>query len=1043
MNQLIKYLDFDSITSLYVIKNNRIEGLSCSLRYAAPELIRGDIQKIDKCTDIYSIGAILYKKIFDLDVTSNERSIGFNPNYDNKYFVNINPKIYKKLTSFFRKTLSNNSKRRYQNCDEVLIDLQELIEISNPNSLSLLSTNIIQNNYFIGREKECFDIDEAYKNGKKVVFINGYGGIGKTELAKYYANSRSKNYHTIIFGKCTNGLKEVFENEDVFIIQNLRKNEISLEERIKCIQGLVDEDTLIVIDNLDVLNDSYFETLCSFNCKLLITTRAYLDGIISNTDTTQIIPVNPMNLEDAYRLFTYYYKRDIDEEEKHYVYEIMKYIGSFTLMIPILAKQMILESILPSTMYEKLKNTKLKGISNSLVKHYKDNNIINATAYDQVLGLFDIFELTPKEKEVLYIMSLLGNISISKRTLALFAGLFDKQLFNANKMKDDFDGEIKKLKNSGNVRDINSLIEKGYLDYDSTYDLVRCHNIIRELSLYEFHLALIDTSIFYELFLIILFEIRENHYETKSIDFKLNHSYDPNCLDKVYLNELTNLCFNIFDNIDFSNGRNQEIIAMNLLRHILVSDKDYSKIIVKYRQNSYDSKIEYILSCCEWIQDLCNGIVRKSLFEKLMITLETKQIDDSKYLEITSIFFDEIAIYSNLDILDIKILTKLQSFLSIYEERRILYLKNKDTKNLTFKQHNQLFERIEKEIKNLQYKDELLRNSKNCLIRNVSNPIEKERVSLKNIYSIVNEDQSKIEYERSLYRVSDYCHKDIEEMKFEKTENDIEIPICLSLLNRYITNEKIERSQFETYFGNFSAFAQMNENIYEYLSRKNDYMFMILQSKQFDILRNLKDFNVSEYLIHSYRINTCVGKMLADLGESSILLETLSIYMNNIITKENLNNEKYISWIDILMNTKNYAVNDFYNKCIEIGKKYHSPKLLQQIEISKRETIGIDISYHDPELGINCSIDYEIMWKRIQELLNKCIHVKEIDEIMNLRDEIMLDNKITSFFKNKLLNCINPKITFFDVLLIDEKYICQNYSSDIELLKELLFKILH
>ena len=41
----IKYLDFDSITSLYVIKNNRIEGLSCSLRYAAPELISGDIQK--------------------------------------------------------------------------------------------------------------------------------------------------------------------------------------------------------------------------------------------------------------------------------------------------------------------------------------------------------------------------------------------------------------------------------------------------------------------------------------------------------------------------------------------------------------------------------------------------------------------------------------------------------------------------------------------------------------------------------------------------------------------------------------------------------------------------------------------------------------------------------------------------------------------------------------------------------------------------------------------------------------------------------------
>ena len=148
-NQLIKYLDFDSILSLYIIKNNNMTDLSCSLKYAAPELLRGDVSKIDKCSDIYSIGAILYKKIFDLDVTSNERSIGFNPNYNNKYFTNINPKIYKKLTSFFRKTLCNNSKRRYQDCNEMIIDLEELIEISNPNSCILLSSNIIQKNYFV------------------------------------------------------------------------------------------------------------------------------------------------------------------------------------------------------------------------------------------------------------------------------------------------------------------------------------------------------------------------------------------------------------------------------------------------------------------------------------------------------------------------------------------------------------------------------------------------------------------------------------------------------------------------------------------------------------------------------------------------------------------------------------------------------------------------------------------------------------------------------------------------------------------------------
>ena len=84
---------------------------------------------------------------------------------------------------------------------------------------------------------------------------------------------------------------------------------------------------------------------------------------------------------------------------------------------------------------------------------------------------------------------ILEYVSISKRTLALFAGQFDTKLFDSDKIIKDFVGEIDKLKEIVNVRTINSLIEKGYLDYDSVYDLVRCHNIIRELSLYEFNLS--------------------------------------------------------------------------------------------------------------------------------------------------------------------------------------------------------------------------------------------------------------------------------------------------------------------------------------------------------------------------------------------------------------------------------------------------------------------------------------------------------------------------------------------------------------------------
>ena len=1031
-NQLIKYLDFDSILSLYIIKNNHVNGLSCSLRYAAPEVIRGDIKKIDKCSDIYSIGAILYKKIYNQDVTSNERSIGFTPNYDNKYFTNINPKIYKKLTSFFRKTLCNHSKRRYQDCEEMIIDLEELIEISNPNSCVLISSSIIQNNYFVGRDNECEEIDQVLNDGKKIVFINGYGGIGKTELVKYYANSRSKNYHTIILGKCTNGLKEVFENEDVFMIKNLRKDEVSLEERIKIIKQLVDEETLIVIDNLDILNDPYFEILCSFNCKLLITTRTNLEGIISNTDTIGIITVGTLMLEDAYALFTQYYQRNIVEEEKQAIYELIKHIEGFTLMIPILAKQMMLESIIPSKMLNKLKNNKLKGISSSLVKHYKDNNIMNATAYDQALGLFEIFELTKEEKEVLYIMSLLGNISISKRTLALFAGQFELHLFNSNNIKNDFISEINKLKETTYVRTINSLIDKGYLDYDSTYDLVRCHNIIREISLYEFNYSLLDTTIFNQLFEIMIDKLRMDYLERQKTEIRFTNYVEHHCLDSVYENELKQLCFNVFDNVDFSNNKNQKLIFKYLLKMIIVSEKDYTNIINKYL-NETNQMILYI---CDWIQSLCLNLSSEILIEKMNFITSFKSKDLLLYLENMSLFFDEILMYPYIWLLDVQILSALKDQLLIYEEKSIDVCDIQD-----FKSYRKLYDQIDYAIKHNAHDDVIFDGIHSIRFKLDENQTEENTpITFKNIISISDHHYDKYEHKRSLHEISDNCYKDIKNFEYKATKDDIEIPILLSILDRYRVCEDIERDQFVTYFRSFSALDQINENIYEYLARKNDYMFMSLQLKQYNILKNINEIsNVQEYLLHSYRLNTSVGKLLATEGEPSVLIETLRIYIENILTKENLEHDTN-NMMNFFGKTTNYSVNEFYNYCIEIGKKVHDSKLLQLIEKSKREIIGLDISYHDPELSVRNSLDCEAIWNRIEELYRQCIQVKDLDEISHLRDEIMVDTLVPTFFKTKLLNCINPKISFFDSLLIDEKYVCKKYTCDIDLLNELLEK---
>ena len=176
-NQLIKYLDFDSIihkTRIFSGTND----ISYSVNWAAPELIRGNIKRISEKTDYYSIGAIAYSKIFTSLVTSKERSYGFTPIYKNNgFFDHINPRIYELLTNFFRKTISNNDERRYQTIDEMICDLIEMVRISDIKSVSLASVAVDQKNYFIGRDNELRHIDEAFNSGKNVVILNGFGGF--------------------------------------------------------------------------------------------------------------------------------------------------------------------------------------------------------------------------------------------------------------------------------------------------------------------------------------------------------------------------------------------------------------------------------------------------------------------------------------------------------------------------------------------------------------------------------------------------------------------------------------------------------------------------------------------------------------------------------------------------------------------------------------------------------------------------------------------------------------------------------------------------
>lgn len=67
------------------------------------------------------------------------------------------------------------------------------------------------NRVFFGRDKELEDIHELLGR-KKFVFLEGIGGIGKSELAKQYVKRYGKEYSHIVYLRYTGSLRQRFCN---------------------------------------------------------------------------------------------------------------------------------------------------------------------------------------------------------------------------------------------------------------------------------------------------------------------------------------------------------------------------------------------------------------------------------------------------------------------------------------------------------------------------------------------------------------------------------------------------------------------------------------------------------------------------------------------------------------------------------------------------------------------------------------------------------------------------------------------------------------
>ena len=316
----------------------------------------------------------------------------------------------------------------------------EVGELAAPMDFPVLSA--LEDDAFLGRETELAQIAERFEAKKQFVFLSGLGGMGKTELAVRFAQTRwggesyfvgyTRSWKDTVLENIAPRLPEV--NRDTLDTEKIYR------ETMAVLRARGAEE-LLILDNADQEAASLTQLrreLSGLNMRILITTR---------TEYEHAIDVAQLHRAELHRLFDQHESQATERERD----ALIDAVDGHTLTVDLMARA--LRPGRRAATAEKL----LNNLSDSSVKKVDTaypGGMKQARINEHLRTVFRVSELPEEETDILRYATLLPEGGMDD---GLFLAAFDDR-----ETVDDL---------------LQSLIDKGWLLWKD--ELLKIHPVIR------------------------------------------------------------------------------------------------------------------------------------------------------------------------------------------------------------------------------------------------------------------------------------------------------------------------------------------------------------------------------------------------------------------------------------------------------------------------------------------------------------------------------------------------------------------------------------